>query len=92
MYLYTAARVQEGQIPYRDVWDHKGPGVYYLDAAALRVGRNALWGVWALETVAWLAALLLGFNVLRRAFGLGPAAVGTVAWLSGLVPTLGAGI
>jgi hypothetical protein len=88
VYLYTAARVLEGQIPYRDVWDHKGPGVYYLDAAALRVGRDSLWGVWALETMAWLAAMLLGFNVLRRAFGLGPAAVGSVAWLGGLVLTL----
>ncbi|MDP4158063.1 MAG: hypothetical protein Q8929_20775, partial [Bacillota bacterium] len=34
-FLHIGQRVIEGAIPYRDIWDHKGPAVFYIDALGL---------------------------------------------------------
>src|SRR5215813_8929366 len=36
-FLTIAQEVLEGRIPYRDAFDHKSPGIYYLLAAVMRV-------------------------------------------------------
>jgi hypothetical protein len=35
VFLYVAWRFLNGDIPYRDVWDHKPPLVYFVDALGL---------------------------------------------------------
>src|SRR5262249_4025495 len=39
VYDYIAQCILRGQIPYRDVVDIKGPGSYYITAAAMWLGR-----------------------------------------------------
>lgn len=36
-YAYVGKRVAQGAIPYRDVWDHKPPGIYFVDAIIHRI-------------------------------------------------------
>ena len=31
VFLYIGDRILNGEIPYRDVWDHKPPAIYYFD-------------------------------------------------------------
>src|SRR5687768_3404549 len=53
VYLYVASKILDGDIPYRDVWDHKSPGIYYLNALGLWLANGSLWGVWGVEAITW---------------------------------------
>ena len=72
IFIYMGHRVLQGDIPYRDMWDHKGPLIYYINALGLLLA-DGRWGVWSLELMAVATATLLGFYVFKRAFGLWPA-------------------
>ncbi len=53
-YLYVGKTILEGGIPYRDAYDVKGPGIYYLFAfSMLLFGKTAL-GIQILEGI-WQA-------------------------------------
>jgi hypothetical protein len=79
VFIYVAGSLSEAA-PYRDVWDHKPPGIYLVDALGLAMG--GLWGIWLVEVAAVLAAVTLSYRALVSG-GLGsPAgAFGTLAWL-----------
>jgi hypothetical protein len=32
VFLYVGWRLLQGDIPYRDIWDHKPPLIYFVDA------------------------------------------------------------
>jgi hypothetical protein len=78
VFLYVARVIAEGGMPYRDVWDHKPPGVYLLDLLA---GANA-WGIFLLQATLLATAAWLSNRALVRG-GLGPhgAIFGTIAWV-----------
>ncbi|HEV8671758.1 MAG TPA: hypothetical protein VGS01_13600 [Candidatus Limnocylindria bacterium] len=79
VFFYAAQRLLEGGVPYRDVWDHKPPGVYLVSAVGLALAGRA--GVWLVQIAVLLAAVLIGHRALRREFGPTAALVGSIAWL-----------
>ena len=79
VFLYAARTLLSGGTPYVDVWDHKPPLIYFIDAAALMAG--GLEGVWRVQVVALVGAALLSLYALTRAFGRVSAVFGTIAWL-----------
>jgi len=81
VFLYTAQRILDGGLPYRDVWDHKPPLIYVLDALGLILGGGSALGVWALQTIGYVVAAVVSFLVFAQAFGARAALFGTVAWL-----------
>ncbi|MHB0869544.1 MAG: glycosyltransferase family 39 protein [Chloroflexota bacterium] len=85
VFLYIAQSILDGKIPYRDLWDHKPPGIFYVDALGLLLGRGSLFGVWLLESLSLCVSVLLCVKLLDRAFGLSAAFFGSVAWLAGLM-------
>ena len=85
VFLYTAWRILDGQIPYRDVWDHKPPAIFYIDAVGLVLGRGSVAGVRLIELMSLSVAALAGFSLLKRAFGSLPSFFGSVTWLFSLV-------
>ncbi len=68
LYSYTAQRVLAGGVPYRDAWDQKPPGIFFVYATMWRAGDGeavvAAADLVAAGVVAWLL-VLLG----RRTFG-----------------------
>jgi len=82
VFFYAAQRLLDGGAPYRDIWDHKPPGVYFVDAAGLILGGRI--GVWLVQLACLVTAVLLGYRALRRAFGPTAAFVGSLAWLVAL--------
>jgi hypothetical protein len=82
VFFYAAQRLIDGGAPYRDIWDHKPPGVYFVDALGLAIARET--GVWLVQIAFLVAAALLGYRALRREFGDAPALVGSLAWLVAL--------
>jgi hypothetical protein len=49
VYTYTAEVLYEGGLPYRDAWDNKGPGIYYIDAAGFALFGVNRWALWLME-------------------------------------------
>src|SRR5687768_18415163 len=46
VFLYVGWRLLNGDIPYRDVWDHKPPLIYFVDALGIALTPASPWGVW----------------------------------------------
>jgi hypothetical protein len=84
VFLYVARQVQDGGVPYRDVWDHKPPLIYYLDVIGLALADRGVPGVAVVEFAALFAAATIGFWALYRTLGLLPALFGTIAWTTAL--------
>ena len=42
-YLAVADAILAGKLPYRDLFDHKPPGIYYLFAAVLAAPNARCW-------------------------------------------------
>lgn len=81
VFQYVGHRILEGQLIYRDVWDHKPPLIYYLNALGVMLGGDSRWGVWALSFLAVTAAVALSVRLLRRAFSTALALLVTAMWL-----------
>jgi hypothetical protein len=84
VFLYVARRVQAGELPYRDVWDHKPPLIYYLDVIGLALNDRGIPGVPLIEFVALFFAAIVAFWALNRTLGVLPALLGSIAWLTAL--------
>ncbi len=80
-FLYVGQQLLQGAVPYRDLWDHKGPVVYYLDALGLYISHGSLWGLWMLETLSVTLAAWFGYLALRQVLGVVPAVFGTSMWM-----------
>jgi hypothetical protein len=91
VFLYTGRQVLDGKIPYRDVWDHKGPFIFYLNALGLMLTNGSAWGVWTLELVWVLVSVLSLFLLLREATADIPAVIGSLIFLLGLLQALDGG-
>jgi 4-amino-4-deoxy-L-arabinose transferase-like glycosyltransferase len=81
VFSYIGWRITQGELPYRDIWDHKAPVIFYLDALGLLLTPDSSWGIWLVEFAAlWLAAAL-GYFLLKRLFDDLTAAVLSLLWL-----------
>ncbi len=79
VFFYAAQRLLDGGAPYRDIWDHKPPGVYFVDAVGLALGGRV--GIWVVQILSLAAAAVIGQRALRRELGDVPAFIGSLAWL-----------
>ena len=84
IFLYFGAQILKGRLPFVNLWDHKPPMVFYLDALGLFMGGGSRWGVWAVEVLFIAAASLFGFLLLRRYFRTWPAFLAVVGMLFSL--------
>jgi hypothetical protein len=79
VFFYIANTLLAGGVPYRDVWDHKPPAVYVIDAVGLAAGGPL--GVWVLQLAALAVAAVLSYRVMANAFAPVAAFAGTLAWI-----------
>ena len=54
-YLAVADAILAGKLPYRDIFDHKTPGIYYTFAGALALSGRSLWAVQLAQGLAVIA-------------------------------------
>lgn len=85
VFLYIGWRILNGELPYRDIWDHKPPVIFYLNALGLAIADGSRWGVWIIEFIAVFFAAFIGFKLVKRSFGAGPAVMSLFLWLVTLV-------
>jgi hypothetical protein len=75
-FTYAGELLRTGGKPYLSYWDHKPPLVHLINAGALTLSGGRIWGVWLASLSALLAAWALGYQALRRSFGLPGAVLG----------------
>ena len=90
-FLYAGQQVLAGKIPYLDVWDNKGPAIFYINALGLWLGGGSRWGVWAVEFLCIFGTLLILYRILSKRWGMGAALFGTTMVGLGLRVALGYG-
>ena len=91
VFLYMGWRLLNGDVPYRDVWDHKPPLIYFIDALGLLLSPQSLLGVWLLQFCFIFLTILFLYNALKDALGIFPAMIGVIVLTSGLLTILDQG-
>ena len=71
IFKYVAKGILQGETPYLDLWDHKGPLLYLVYVVGLAIDQT--WGMWAVQGLFLLGSAYLTFALLRKAFGILPA-------------------
>lgn len=67
LYHYVAREWLRGSVPYRDVFDHKTPGIYLAHVLAIRVFGTNMWGIRVLDLLAMVAlGVLAGSATFKR--------------------------
>lgn len=81
LFAYYGQQLLQGRVLYRDLWDEKPPGVYYINAAAIALFGSNLWAIWWLNVISIAAAAGLLFLTLSRLAGQTPAALACFLFL-----------
>ena len=92
VFVYVGQGILEGKLPYRDLWDHKGPLIYYLNALGLWLAQGRLWGIWLVEAFILGAALALLYRLLRGILPRQAALAGLLIWAAGYASVMGGNI
>jgi hypothetical protein len=85
VFLYVGWRILNGELPYQDVWDHKPPMIFYINALGLSLSQGSRWGVWLIEFLFLFIAACVGYKILQNIFGTLTALFSTFLWLLSLV-------
>jgi len=91
VFSYVAQRMLAGDVLFRDVWDHKGPLIFMLNAAGLWLGGGSYGGIKAVEFLMMSAAAMLLYLSLMRFAGRRFAALTTLAATAAMRVPLGEG-
>jgi len=83
-FLYAGSQILKGKLLYIDVWDSKGPGIFYVNALGLLLAKGSRWGVWFLEFLVAITSTLLGYKIAKTEWGHGAALLAAMLWLFSL--------
>ncbi len=91
MFLYTGWRILNGDIPYLQIWDHKPPLVYFVNAIGLGLSGESFWGVWLVRLFCLSFSVYITWLLLEKYFGSLVAMLTSIIWVTNLPPILGQG-
>ena len=88
---YTGQQILLGKLPYKDISLGKPPAIYYLNALGLWLAHGLRWGIWAIEFICLVAAILLSYILVKKLWGVFPALCAVLIWTYGLNLTMQGG-
>lgn len=65
VYLTIGKSMFYGKVPYVDVFDHKGPFIFFLYALGYFISEHSFLGMFIIELVAWLAMVYSLYKLAR---------------------------
>ena len=65
IFFTVGKSIVHGKVLYRDVFDHKGPLLYFLHSLAYLISKDSFLGVYVIEVLAFTAYLLAVYQTLR---------------------------
>jgi hypothetical protein len=81
VFMYIGSEILEGRIPYRDIWDHKPPLIFYINALGILINPEHWWGVWWMQFAFLYSTLLTAFVLIRRQLEMIPAVASCAAFI-----------
>jgi 4-amino-4-deoxy-L-arabinose transferase-like glycosyltransferase len=89
VYAYVGSTILEGQLPYRDVWEHKPPVGFYLNALALAMFGHNPWAIWWFNVI-WVAiTTIVFFLLIRKMMGILTSCLASLIFLASvMIPEL----
>ena len=78
-YIYVAQGILDGDIPYLDRWENKGPLTYVLTLAGTLLGESL--GIWMVGVAFLLGSTWSAFKAAKEAFGATAALMAIVLFL-----------
>lgn len=61
VFIYIAKVILSGGMPYKDVFDHKGPLIYLIDALGLLINENI--GIWVIEVITLFVIFFFTYKI-----------------------------
>lgn len=86
VFAYIGWRILEGELPYVNVWDHKPPLVFYINALGLKMTNLSFWGVWIIGVISLAIAAYFSLKLLSKIYQPSIAIAVTAIWM-GCLPT-----
>jgi len=65
VFIYSAQRILDGQLMYKDIVDHKGPFLYFINAIALFIFGGKFIGIWIFEILSLFGASTMMYKTAR---------------------------
>lgn len=65
-FLTTGKALLSGKVLYRDIYEQKGPLLYFLHALAAQISNSSFLGVWILESLCCTAYAWIGWKLVVR--------------------------
>src|SRR3989442_14506242 len=65
----------EGKVLYRDLWDNKPPGIFYLYAVIVKLFGPVMWSVGVVDLLCLFAVSFFIFRFTKQYLGTTPAVV-----------------
>ncbi len=84
VFLYFGQQILNGDIPYRDLWDHKPPLIYYVNALGLLLTGGSMWGIWALKSILLAITIIIGYKLIESVFGVKEGIISIFLFLTSL--------
>ena len=79
IYLYLGKQLLSGKTIYAEIWEHKPPFIFYINAFGLWLGGSSGWGVWGVEVVFLFLTVIISYFTLRSKIKPLPSLVITAA-------------
>mgnify|MGYP000777051933 FL=1 len=65
VFIYIGKMMHKGFLPYKDLFDHKGILMYFIQYVGLLIGNGSWIGIWVLEAVNMIVTAWLLFKISR---------------------------
>lgn len=63
VFIYIGKMMKQGLVPYRDLFDHKGILLYFIQYLGLVPGADNFWGIWILEVLHMFGTVWFLFKI-----------------------------
>jgi hypothetical protein len=70
VFSYVGSIINDGRLPYLDVWDHKGLWIYFQNAFGLIIGFNNIRGVYILECFILIISVFSSYRLICHSKGI----------------------
>ena len=91
VFIYSAQQILDGQLIYKDIIDHKGPFLYFINAVALFIFDRNFIGIWIFEIISLFIASIMMYKTARFFAGKISSFFAVITAILSLAPILSGG-
>jgi len=90
-FMFAGHEMLKGKQLYTQIWDSKGPLIFFINAFGLWLGAGSRWGLWFLELILLTLGFGFAYSVISRHWGHLAGLFGIIAGACALAMIYGAG-